>query len=128
MHIQSAEAQKYAKSRLSGMLSIPEFTEKDFLFLEFQIWTSKLHSMIQFYFIYCPMQFILRFHATLLNTYSYGWKVRQLRKQWQRMAFLIGMIAIALPARVITMLQSIEGQQLGFAQDFLILITNANNL
>ena len=42
MHIQSAEAQKYAKSRLSGMLSIPEFTEKDFLFLEFQIWTSKL--------------------------------------------------------------------------------------
>ena len=30
MHIQSAEAQKYAKSRLSGMLSIPEFTEKDF--------------------------------------------------------------------------------------------------
>ena len=37
MHIQSAEAQKYAKSRLSGMLSMPEFTEKDFLFREFQI-------------------------------------------------------------------------------------------
>ena len=70
------------------------------------------------------MQFILRFHATLLNTYSYGWKVRQLRiKQWQRMAFLIGMIVIALPNRVIAMLQSIEGQQLGFAQDFLILNT-----
>ena len=32
-------------------------------------------------FIYCPMRFILRFHVTLLNTYSYGWKVRQLRKQ-----------------------------------------------
>ena len=47
----------------------------------------------------------------------------------QRMAFLIGMIVIALPNRVIAMLQSIEGQPLGFAQDFLILIaTNANNL
>ena len=41
----------------------------------------------------------------------------------QRMAFLIGMIVIALPNRVIAMLQSIEGQPLGFAQDFLILIT-----